>query len=291
VARAASASARAAPRREAWRRFSRNRSATVGLGLAGLFLAMAVVGPWVAPHDPIKQQLDGALQAPTWSHWLGRDELGRDILSRILHGARISLGMALGASLIAAAGGVLIGLVAAYRGGLLEEALMRFVDVILAFPGFLLAIAVVSALGPGIVNVVIAVGINTIPGFARITHGAVLGVKQTEHVAAARALGNRAWRILWRHILPNCLAPIVVQFTLRLGTVVVIASGLSFLGLGAQPPSPEWGAMLSTAREYIRTAPHLSIFPGMAILLLVLGWNVLGDGLTEALNPRLSRSS
>jgi peptide/nickel transport system permease protein len=291
VARAASASARAAPRREAWRRFSRNRSATVGLGLAGLFLAMAVVGPWVAPHDPIKQQLDGALQAPTWSHWLGRDELGRDILSRILHGARISLGMALGASLIAAAGGVLIGLVAAYRGGLLEETLMRFVDVILAFPGFLLAIAVVSALGPGIVNVVIAVGINTIPGFARITHGAVLGVKQTEHVAAARALGNRAWRILWRHILPNCLAPIVVQFTLRMGTVVVIASGLSFLGLGAQPPSPEWGAMLSTAREYIRTAPHLSIFPGMAILLLVLGWNVLGDGLTEALNPRLSRSS
>jgi peptide/nickel transport system permease protein len=252
---------------------------------------MAVVGPWVAPYDPIKQQLDGALQAPSWSHWLGRDELGRDILSRILHGARISLGMALGASLIAAAGGVLIGLVAAYRGGLLEEALMRFVDVILAFPGFLLAIAVVSALGPGIVNVVIAVGINTIPGFARITHGAVLGVKQTEHVAAARALGNRAWRILWRHILPNCLAPIVVQFTLRLGTVVVIASGLSFLGLGAQPPSPEWGAMLSTAREYIRTAPHLSIFPGMAILLLVLGWNVLGDGLTEALNPRLSRSS
>jgi peptide/nickel transport system permease protein len=282
---------RPVPRWDAWQRFRKNRSAMAGLVLAGLFLAMAVVGPWVAPYDPIKQRLDGALQTPSWSHWLGRDELGRDILSRILHGARISLGMALGASLIAAAGGVLVGLVAGYRGGFLEEALMRFVDVILAFPGFLLAIAVVTALGPGIVNVVIAVGINTIPGFARITHSAVLGVKQTEHVAAARALGNGAWRILWRHILPNCLAPIVVQFTLRMGTVVVIASGLSFLGLGAQPPSPEWGAMLSTAREYIRTAPHLSIFPGMAILLLVLGWNVLGDGLTEALNPRLSRSS
>ena len=281
----------AAPRWEAWQRFRKNRSAIGGLVLVGIFLAMAVVGPWVAPHDPIRQRLEGALQGPSWDHWLGRDELGRDILSRILHGARISLGMALGASLIAAAGGVLIGLVAAYRGGLIEEALMRFVDVILAFPGFLLAIAVVSALGPGILNVVIAVGINTVPGFARITHSAVLGVKQTEHVAAARALGNGAGRILWRHILPNCLAPIVVQFTLRMGTVVVIASGLSFLGLGAQPPSPEWGAMLSTAREYIRTAPYLSIVPGLAILFLVLGWNVLGDGLTEALNPKLSRSS
>ncbi|MCI0547751.1 MAG: ABC transporter permease [Candidatus Rokubacteria bacterium] len=288
---AARAAAPAAPRWEAWRRFRKNRSATVGLVLVGVFLAMALIGPWVAPHDPIRQRLDGALQPPSWEHWLGRDELGRDILSRILHGARVSLGMALGASLIAAGGGVLIGLVAAYRGGVTEETLMRLVDVILAFPGFLLAIAVVSALGPGILNVVIAVGINTIPGFARITHGAVLGVKQSEHVAAARALGNGAGRILWRHILPNCLAPIVVQFTLRMGTVVVIASGLSFLGLGAQPPSPEWGAMLSTAREYIRTAPYLSIVPGMAILLLVLGWNVLGDGLTEALNPKLGRSS
>ena len=289
VAAARAEGAPAAPRWEAWQRFRKNRSAIWGLVLVGIFLAMAVIGPWVAPHDPIRQRLEGALQGPSWDHWLGRDELGRDILSRILHGARISLGMALGASLIAVAGGVLIGLVAAYRGGLIEEALMRFVDVILAFPGFLLAIAVVSALGPGILNVVIAVGINTVPGFARITHGAVLGVKQTEHVAAARALGNGAGRILWRHVLPNCLAPIVVQFTLRMGTVVVIASGLSFLGLGAQPPSPEWGAMLSTAREYIRTAPYLSIVPGLAILFLVLGWNVLGDGLTEALNPKLSR--
>src|SRR4030095_15839577 len=190
----------------------------------------------------------------------------------------------------AAGVGVAVGMVAAWKGGGLEEALMRLVDVLLAFPGFLLAIAVVSALGPGIENVVVAVGINTIPGFARVTHSAVHGVKETEHVAAARALGNSGWRVLWRHVLPNCLAPIVVQFTLRMGTVVVIASGLSFLGLGAQPPSPEWGAMLSTAREYLRTAPHLSMFPGLAILLLVLAWNLLGDGLTEALNPKLSRS-
>jgi peptide/nickel transport system permease protein len=166
---------------------------------------------------------------------------------------------------------------------------MRLVDVVLAFPGFLLAVAVVSVLGPGIENVVVAVGINTIPGFARVTHSSVHGVVQTEHVAAAQALGNGSWRVLWRHVLPNCLAPIVVQFTLRMGTVVVIASGLSFLGLGAQPPSPEWGAMLSTAREYLRTAPHLSLFPGLAILGLVLAWNLLGDGLTEALNPKLSR--
>jgi peptide/nickel transport system permease protein len=261
----------------------------MGLGLVGFFIVMAAAGPWVAPYDPLKQQLDGALKPPSWSHWLGRDELGRDILSRILHGARISLGMALGASLMAAVAGVAVGLVAAYHGAALEEILMRLVDIVLAFPGFLLAIAVVSALGPSILNLVIAVGINTIPGFARVTHSSVHAVKETEHVFAARALGNSGFRILWRHIFPGCLGPIVVQFTLRMGTVVVIASGLSFLGLGAQPPSPEWGAMLSTAREYIRTAPHLSVFPGLAILLLVLGWNVLGDGLTEALNPKLSR--
>jgi peptide/nickel transport system permease protein len=198
--------------------------------------------------------------------------------------------MALASSLIAAIGGISVGLVAAYRGGFLEEILMRLIDIILAFPGFLLAIAVVSALGPGILNVVVAVGINTIPGFARITHSAVYGIKQADHITAANALGNNEYRILWRHILPNCLGPVVIQFTLRMGTVVVIASGLSFLGLGAQPPSPEWGAMLSTARTYIRTAPHLSIFPGLAIVIMVLGWNLLGDGLTEALNPRLSRS-
>ena len=261
-----------------------------GLTLVLFFLLMAAFGPWVAPRDPLKQQLEGSLGGPSWSHGLGRDELGRDILSRILYGARISLGMALGACLIAAGAGVTVGLVAADRGGVLEEILMRAVDVVLAFPGFLLAIAVVSALGPGIVNVAIAVGVNTMPGFARIAHSTAHAVKEMEHVTAARALGNSGSRILWRHILPNCLAPIVVQFTLRMGTVVVIGSGLSFLGLGAQPPSPEWGAMLSTAREYLRTAPHLSLVPGLAILLLVLGWNLLGDGLTEALNPKLSRS-
>jgi peptide/nickel transport system permease protein len=277
------------PGAAAWRRFRKNGAATAGLVMLSVFILMAVVGPWLAPQDPLRQQLDGALAGPSWSHWLGRDELGRDILSRILHGARISLGMALGASVIAAGVGVGTGLAAAYRGGVVEEALMRLVDIILAFPGFLLAVAVVSALGPGILNVVIAVGINTIPGFARVAHSAVHAIKGTDQVTAARALGNSATRILYRHIFPNCLGPIVVQFTLRMGTVVVIGSGLSFLGLGAQPPSPEWGAMLSTAREYLRTAPHLSLFPGLAILVLVLAWNLLGDGLTEALNPKLSR--
>jgi peptide/nickel transport system permease protein len=274
----------------AWRRFRRNRAALVGMVLVIAFALMALAGPWVAPADPLKQQLAGALARPSWQHWMGRDELGRDVLSRILHGARVSQGMALAASLIAAVIGVMTGVTASYRGGLIEELVMRLVDVVLAFPGFLLAVAVVSVLGPGIENVVVAVGINTIPGFARVSHSAVHGVKQTEHVTAARALGNSGWRVLWRHVLPSCLAPIVVQFTLRMGTVVVIASGLSFLGLGAQPPSPEWGAMLSTAREYLRTAPHLSMFPGLAILVLVLAWNLLGDGLTEALNPKLGRA-
>jgi peptide/nickel transport system permease protein len=274
----------------AWRRFRRNRAALAGMALVIAFGLMALAGPWLAPADPLKQQLSAALTRPSWENWMGRDELGRDIFSRILHGARVSQGMALAASVIAAGLGVLTGITASYRGGVVEEVVMRLVDVILAFPGFLLAVAVVSVLGPGIENVVVAVGINTIPGFARVSHSAVHGVKETEHVAAARALGNSSWRVLWRHVLPNCLAPIVVQFTLRMGTVVVIASGLSFLGLGAQPPSPEWGAMLSTAREYLRTAPHLSMFPGLAILLLVLAWNLLGDGLTEALNPKLSRA-
>jgi len=273
----------------AWRRFRRNRAALAGLALVLAFGVMALVGPWVAPADPLKQQLGAALARPSSQSWMGRDELGRDILSRVLHGARVSQGMALAASLIAAGLGVLTGVLAAYRGGLIEESVMRLVDVILAFPGFLLAVAVVSVLGPGIENVVVAVGINTIPGFARVSHSAVHGVKEAEHVAAARALGCSGRRVLWRHVLPGCLAPIVVQFTLRMGTVVVIASGLSFLGLGAQPPSPEWGAMLSTAREYLRTAPHLSMFPGLAILVLVLAWNLLGDGLTEALNPKLTR--
>lgn len=274
----------------AWQRFRRNRAAVAGLVLLGAFVLMATVGPSLTPHTPFKQSLDGSLETPRWGHWLGRDEVGRDILARIVHGARISLGMALGAALIAGTVGVLTGLVAAYRGGMAEEVMMRLVDVVLAFPGFLLAVAVVSALGPGVLNVAIAVGINTIPGFARVTHSAVHAVKASEYVAAARALGNSTSWILARHVLPNCLAPIVVQFTLRMGTVIVIASGLSFLGLGAQPPSPEWGAMLSTAREYIRVAPHLSIFPGLAILLLVLAWNLVGDGLTEALNPKLSRT-
>jgi peptide/nickel transport system permease protein len=280
----------ARPSVAAWRRFRRNRAAVAGLVLLGLFVLMATVGPWLTPHGPFKQSLEGTLEPPGREHWLGRDEVGRDILARIVYGARISLGMALGASLVAAAVGVLTGLVAAYRGGVVEEVMMRLVDVILAFPGFLLAVAVISALGPGILNIVIAVGINTIPGFARVTHSAAHAVKATEYVAAARALGNSGWRIMARHIVPNCLAPIVVQFTLRMGTIIVIASGLSFLGLGAQPPSPEWGAMLSTAREYIRTAPHVSLFPGLAILLLVLAWNLVGDGLTEALNPKLSRA-
>lgn len=279
------------PAAAAWRRFTRNRAAVAGLALVVFFLLMAAVGPWVAPHDPLKQHLDGALAAPSWSHGLGRDELGRDILSRILCGARISLGMALGASIIAAGVGVIVGLAAAYRGGAPEEILMRGVDIILAFPGFLLAIAVVSALGPSIVNLMVAVGINTIPGFARVTHSAAHAIKETEHVAAARALGNSGPRILWRHILPNCLAPIVVQFTLRMGTVVVIGSGLSFLGLGAQPPSPELGAMLGAGRQYLRVAPQVVAVPALGIFVGVLAFNFLGDALRDHLDPILGRAA
>ena len=268
------------------RRGLRHRGALVGLALIGLFLAMAATSPLVAPRDPLAQDLSRRLEAPSAEFPFGTDDFGRDILSRVLYGARISLRVGVVAVAISLLVGGGIGLVSGYYGGTLDLLVMRLMDVLLAFPAILLAIAVVAVLGPSLTNAMVAVGITGIPVYARLVRGVVLQVKSLEYVTAARALGAGDARLILRAVLPNCVAPILVQTTLGLATAVLDAAGLSFLGLGAQPPTPEWGAMLSQGRELILDAPWALTAPGLAILFSVLGFNLLGDGLRDALDPR-----
>jgi peptide/nickel transport system permease protein len=257
-----------------------------GLVLIGLLLVTAAIAPWVAPHSPIEQDLARRIEAPSAEHLFGTDDFGRDLFSRVLYGSRISLAVGVVAVLLGLVVGGTLGLVAGYYGGAADLLLMRAVDVLLAFPAILLAIAVVAALGPSLTNAMIAVGITGIPVYARLVRGVVLQVKDLEFVTAARALGARDGRILFRAVLPSCLAPILVQSTLGLATAILDAAGLSFLGLGAQPPTPEWGAMLSQGRQLVLDAPWALTFPGLAILASVLGFNLLGDGLRDLFDPR-----
>lgn len=269
------------------RRFRRNRLALVGSVMVFLILIAALLAPAIAPYDPLEQNFRNLRKPIGLQHWFGCDQMGRDVLSRILHGARITLRIALFAVTMGFFAGTLIGLIGAYYSGKLDFLISYLTDILLAFPGFLLAIAVVAAIGPGILGVVIASGFSSIPQFIRIARGVAFVEKEKDYVLAARAIGESNASILVRYIFPNCLAPLIVMLTLRMAAVVLIASGLSFLGLGAQPPSPEWGAMLSEGRGYLQTAPHISIFPGLAIMALVLGFNLLGDGLRDALDPRM----
>ena len=271
------------------RQFRQSRSAVVGLILVSVFILTALLAPLLAPHDPTAFTLGQQLRPPSATNPLGTDELGRDILSRVLWGSRITLLITLGAVLVSLVVGTTLGIVAGFRGRWWDTAIMRFMDVLLAMPGFLLAIAIIAALGAGTVNVVIAVGIFSIPAFARVARGSTLSVKQQDYVLAARALGASDGAIMWQHVLPNVAPPLVVQTTLRLATAILTASGLSFLGLGPQPPTPEWGAMLSTGRNFITSSPQLATIPGLAILLVAMGFNLLGDGLRDALDPRLKR--
>ncbi|MFN8633747.1 MAG: ABC transporter permease [Chloroflexota bacterium] len=271
------------------RQFWKSRAAVVGLVLTLLFVVMASLAPLLAPYDPTAFTLGQQLRPPSTTNLLGTDELGRDILSRLLYGARITLLITLGAVLVSLAVGTLLGIVAGFLGGWTDTLVMRLMDVMLAMPGFLLAIAIIAALGAGTANVVIAVGVYSIPSFARVARGSTLSVKQQDYVLAARALGEPAPGIMWRHILPNVTPPLVVQTSLRLATAILTASGLSFLGLGPQPPTPEWGAMLSTGRNFITSSPQLATIPGLAILMVAIGFNLLGDGLRDALDPRLKR--
>ncbi len=269
------------------RRLLRHRGALVGLIILGALALMAMGAPWLSPRDPIKTAPRTALQPPGAGYWLGSDQLGRDVASRVVHGARISLTVGLIAVTIAVVVGAPIGLVAGFYGGRLDSFVMRVMDVLLAFPGILLALAIVSVLTPGLTNVMIAVGLSAVPTYARLVRGSVLAARENLYVEAARALGTRDPSILARYILPNVVAPLVVTATLGLGTAILASAALSFLGLGSQPPQPEWGRMLSEGRDYLREAWWISTFPGLGIMLTVLGMNLLGDGLRDVLDPRL----
>jgi peptide/nickel transport system permease protein len=269
-----------------WRRLKRNRLALLGGGLLASFMLIAVGAPFLAPADPLVQDLYNRLSPPSYSHPFGTDDFGRDLLSRVIYGSRISLRVGTVAVMIALVVGSFVGLVAGYWGGFLDQVLMRAMDLMLAFPSILLAIGIVAVLGPGLENAMLAVGTVAIPQYARLVRASVLTIREQEYVAAARALGAGDFRILFSAVLPNCLAPLIVQSTLGLATAILDAAGLSFLGLGAQPPAPEWGAMLNGGRELILSAPWVLTFPGLAIFLSVLAFNLLGDGLRDALDPR-----
>jgi len=275
------------PRRQALRRVLRNRKAVFGMIFLSIIILSAVLAPWISPHDPYRQDLRNRLQGSSSEHWLGTDHLGRDLFTRIVYGGRVSLRVGFFSVGIALLIGGTMGLLGGYFGGWLDTLVMRIVDVLLAMPGFLLALAIVAALGSSMTNVTIAVGIAYAPGLARVTRAAVMGVREYEYVSAARAAGAGDLRIMFRHILPNSMGPIIVQCTLIMAGAILSAAALSFLGMGAQPPTAEWGAMLSAARPFIRVAHHAVTYPGLAIMLTVLSLNMLGDGLRDAFDPRM----
>jgi peptide/nickel transport system permease protein len=274
----------------AWRALTRNRLTMIGLGLMGLFLLLAIVGPYVAPYDPIHTDLKIPLAPPSRAHWFGTDSLGRDVASRVLAGARYSVPTGFAVVAAAMLVGLLVGALAGFLGGWVDEALMRITDLFLAFPSLILAMAIAGALGPSLPNALAAISITWWPAYARLVRAEVMKVRTAQYVEAARALGVPGGAILVRHILPNCMAPVVVQATLDLGSVILTAAGLSFIGFGAQPPTPEWGAMINDGRVYMASHPWVVAFPGAAIFLCVMGFNLLGDGLRDALDPRSARS-
>jgi peptide/nickel transport system permease protein len=261
---------------------------TIRIGAVIVITAIgaAVLGPWLVPYDPSVQDLPVRLSGPTLSHPFGLDELGRDVLARILAGGRISLMVGLIVVTVSSSVGLLLGSVAGYFGGLVDDAISRVTDVLLAFPGILLAIALVAVLGPSLANVVMALSVIGWVGYARLVRGQVLRTRELEYVHAAKALGAGVPRILWRHVIPSTIPALVVQATLGMAGAVISEASLSFLGLGVQPPTPSWGTMINGGRAHLLDAPHLTVFPGMAIALLVLGFNFLGDGLRDALDPR-----
>lgn len=268
-------------------RLLRNRGAVLGALLAAVFFGVGVVGPVLAPKDPGTHRLDRVFAPPSAEFVLGTDHLGRDVLSRVLYAGRNSFLIGIGAVAVGIGIGAPLGLTTGFFGGLMDNIAMRVVDVMLAFPGILLALAIISALGPGLGNVVLAVGISSIPIYARIVRGTVLRLRNLEFILAAEALGAGPTRIITVHLLRNCLGPIVVQTSLRFAEAIIVGSGLSFLGLGVPPTVPEWGSMLADGRGYLRSAPWVAVFPGLCLMTVVLGFNLVGDGLRDALDPRL----
>ena len=275
------------PVAEFWRRFRRKRIPTAAGVVILLIVLASVLAPWIAPYLPAEPDYNNILAGPSWGHPFGTDAYGRDILSRVIWGGRISLTVGFVSVALGGTAGVLLGLVSGYAGGLTDAAIMRFCDVLLAFPGILLAIGIVAVLGPGVTNVIYAVAVFSVPVFARLVRGSTLGLKQAVYVQAARSIGVRRIPLVLRHILPGTLPGVIVYASLRVGSAILVAAALSFIGLGAQPPSPEWGAMLAEGRNYLGVADQMTLFPGLAIFVTVLAFNLLGDGLRDALDQRL----
>lgn len=271
----------------AWRRFRHHPPALVGLGIILTFVLLAVFAPLISPYDPVAQDLSSAVQSPSASHWFGTDQLGRDIATRLMYGTRISLLIGVLAVLIGLLIGVPLGMVAGYYGGWADLAVSRAADMMFAFTSILLALTLVAVLGVSLKNVIVAVGISVVPVIIRLVRSSVLSLREEPYVEAARALGASDLRIITRHVFRNALTPVLVHGTLSIGVSILLAAGLGFLGLGVQSPTPEWGTMLGEGRQFIFNAPHMTTFPGITIFLAILAFNLLGDGLRDALDPRM----
>jgi len=277
------------PWREAWKSFYKNRMALAGLVIVVIFILLALIAPVLAPYSFKEQVLTERMQAPSGKHWFGTDDFGRDIFSRVIYGARISLWIGFFSVLGSVIVGTMLGIIAGYYGRWVDGFISRIFDIMLAFPSILLAIAVVAILGPSLRNALIAIAVVNIPNFGRLVRSKVLSVKQEEYIMAARAIGMKDSRILLRHILPNSISPVIVQATLAIATAIIEAAALGFLGMGAQAPTPEWGKMLSDSKNYLVQAPWTLFFPGIAIMLTVLGFNLMGDGLRDVLDPKMKQ--
>jgi peptide/nickel transport system permease protein len=276
------------PAYRSWRRLVKRRGAMFGLAMVVFFVALALFAPWISPYDPLATSWGAIRKAPTWAHWFGTDDIGRDVLARVVWGARASLLAGVTSVAIALSVGAPLGIAAGYAGGWVDMIISRVTDAMLACPFLILAIALAAFLGPSLTNAMIAIGIAATPIFIRITRAQVLAVKVEDYVEAARAVGNPHIRIALRHIFPNVVPPLIVQATLAIAAAVIAEASLSFLGLGQQPPAPSWGSMLNTAKNFVENAPWMAVWPGVSIFLLVLSFNLLGDGLRDALDPRHS---
>ena len=276
----------ASPTQLAWRRFARRRAALLGVAIVISFIVLALGASWIAPLDPIATNWGAIRKAPSAAYWFGTDEIGRDVLSRVIWGTRASLLAGVVSVSISLMLGVPIGLAAGFLGGAVDTVISRITDAFLACPFLILAIALAAFLGPSLSNAMIAIGVSATPIFVRLTRAQVINVKVEDYIEAARAVGNPPWRIALRHVLPNITAPLIVQATLAIAAAVIAEASLSFLGLGQQPPAPSWGSMLNTAKNYVDNAPWMAIWPGLSIFLLVLAFNLVGDGLRDALDPR-----
>ena len=276
---------------DTWKRLKRNKAAMVGLVMVIVFILIAIFAPFLAPYDPNEIDLTSVLKAPSANHWLGTDYYGRDLTSRIIYGSRISLSVGIIVQTIALTIGTLMGSLAGYYGGKVDMFIMRIVDIVMSFPSLLLTIAIMVALGPSLYNVFLALGVVWWTRTARIIRSEFMRNREKEYVDAARALGNNDFIIMYKHILPNCMAPLIISFTMGIASSIMAEASLSFLGLGAQEPTPSWGSIINNGLQYLRTKPWYSLFPGLAIAYTVLGFNLLGDGLRDALDPRMKKQS